>query len=167
MSRNKQLFQEVFDQHFEDVYSYVAYRLSPDREAARDVTQDVFLAAIECWPSYRGEGTVLSWLRGIARLKVADVLRLRYEQKSPQETLPLTEIAAPAASPDIEQAETLAGALALLPCDEVELLEEKYLEGLSVREIAAKHARSEKAIESALSRAREHLRDKFHRLASE
>ncbi len=69
--------EAVFDRHFDDVYGYVAYRLAPDLEAARDVTQEVFLAALRSWASYRGDGAVVSWLRAIARRKVADHLRLR------------------------------------------------------------------------------------------
>ena len=72
-----QSFQSVFDRWFGEVYGYVAYRLAPDRDAAQDVTKEVFLAAWKSWDSYRGDGVVLSWLRGIARRKVADYLRAR------------------------------------------------------------------------------------------
>ena len=49
-------FEDIFDQHFQDVYSYVAYRLAPDREVARDLTQEVFLAALEALPKFRSAG---------------------------------------------------------------------------------------------------------------
>ena len=58
--------QGAFEKHFADGYGYVAYRLAPDFQAAEEVTQEVFLAALESWSSYRGDGTVLSWLRAIS-----------------------------------------------------------------------------------------------------
>lgn len=47
-------FQSVFDRYFGEVYGYVAYRLAPDRDAAQDITQEVFLAAWQRWDAYRG-----------------------------------------------------------------------------------------------------------------
>ena len=47
-----------------------------------------------------------------------------------------------------------------------ELLEEKYMDGLSVREMAERRRTSEKAIESALTRARAKFREVFHALTN-
>ncbi|MFH1267502.1 MAG: sigma factor-like helix-turn-helix DNA-binding protein, partial [Planctomycetota bacterium] len=58
----------------------------------------------------------------------------------------------------------LGQAMRTLPQEYVDLLEEKYLDGLSVRQMAQKRARTEKAIESALSRARQMLTEAFLRL---
>jgi RNA polymerase sigma-70 factor, ECF subfamily len=167
MPHNTNSMEEVFDRHFDDVYGYVAYRLAPDREAAQDVTQEVFLAAIECWASYRGEGSLLSWLRGIACRKVADRLRLRYQQQRQADPIELAQLATASYESASERASFLAQAMATLPSDYVELLEEKYLDRLTVRQMGEKHARTDKAIESALSRAREMLRQKLHGLTCE
>ena len=159
---NVESFQSVFDRYFGEVYGYVAYRLAPDRDAAQDVTQEVFLAAWQRWDTYRGDGPVLSWLRGIARRKVADQLREKVNGPCSAE---LTGLAAATGSGEAqERALLLAQAMRLLPAECVELLEEKYLEGFSVRQMAEKRARTEKAIESALSRARDLLRTTFQRL---
>jgi RNA polymerase sigma-70 factor (ECF subfamily) len=163
MPRDLDSLEAVFDRHFDDVYGYVAYRLAPDRQAAEDVTQEVFLAAIENWSSYRGDGAVLSWLRGIARNLVADRLKLRYGTDRRTEQCDLSQLAA-AGSHVAPYINALAEVMASLPAEMVELLEEKYLEGLSVRQMAERHARTEKAIESALSRARASMRDAFLRL---
>jgi RNA polymerase sigma-70 factor, ECF subfamily len=157
-------FRSVFDRWFGDVYGYVAYRLAPDRDAAQDVTQDVFLAAYQSWESYRGDGPLLSWLRGIARRKVADHLRVRAERRATVAPGGLADRAISDQSSPDEQSLLLAQSMRMLPPEHVELLEEKYLEGLTVRQIAAKRARTEKAIESALSRARDMLRRTFQRL---
>jgi RNA polymerase sigma-70 factor, ECF subfamily len=164
---NVESFQSVFDRCFGEVYGYVAYRLAPDREAAQDVTQDVFLAAWQSWGSYRGDGMVLSWLRGIARRKVADYLRVKIRGRSLAETEGLADPAQSSLASAEERSLLLAQVMRLLPAEYVELLEEKYLEGLAVRQIAERRGRTEKAIESALSRARDMLRTNFQRLQSQ
>ena len=154
----------AFDRHFGDVYGYVAYRLAPDSEASQEVTQEVFLAALQSWESYRGAGSVLSWLRAIARCKVADHLRLHTRHKGRTDSRDLTELVAPSLHEPLDRVVLLAQAMRSLPTESVELLEEKYLEGLSIRQMARTRARSEKSVESALSRAREMLRDRLVRL---
>ena len=161
---NSESIEAIFDRHFDDVYGFVAYRLSPDLEAAQDVTQEVLLAAVRGWASYRGDATVLSWLRGIARRKVADHLRLRGGRDCQANMDALSELASASDVGPKERASILAQVIRTLPPESIELLEEKYLDGLSVRQMAQKRARTEKAIESALSRARETLRNTFLRL---
>ena len=162
--RDVESFQSVFDRCFGEVYGYVAYRLSPDRDAAQDVTQEVFLAAWQNWDAYRGDGLVLSWLRGIARRKVADHLRMKISQHRPAAAEGLAGVAASSPTPPEEHSLLLAQVMRVLPPECVELLEEKYLEGLSIRQMAEKRARTEKALESALSRARDVFRSTFQRL---
>jgi len=161
---NMASFQSVFDRCFGEIYSYVAYRLAPDCDAAQDVTQEVFLAAFERWNSYRGDGTVLSWLRGIARRKVADHLRAKIRGHCPLEMQIHADSAAASQPGHEERWLLLAQVMRSLPEDYVELLEEKYMEGLSVLQIAQKWDKTEKSVESALSRARNMLRNNFQRL---
>jgi RNA polymerase sigma-70 factor (ECF subfamily) len=159
-----QSLEAIFDRYFGDVYGYVAYRLAPDLEPAGDVTQEVFLAALRSWASYRGDGTVLAWLRAIARRKVADHLRIRRGRDCQADMDVLSQSAAARDVGPQKRALTLAQVMGTLRTEYVELLEEKYLEGLSVRQMAQRHARTEKAIESALSRARQMLKKTFLRL---
>ncbi len=160
---NVEGFQSVFDRCFSEIYGYVAYRLAPDRDAARDVTQEVFLAAWQSWGSYRADAPVLSWLRGIARRKVADHLRVTVRRRYATEAEDLVDPATSDRSHPDERLLLLAQVMRLIPPEYVELLEEKYLEGLAVRQMAQKRDRTEKSIESALSRAREMLRSTFQR----
>jgi len=156
-------FKAVFERHFDEVYGYVAYRVAPDLEEARDLTQEVFLAALKSWDTYRGDASPLTWLRSIARRKVADHLTARAQQNSARGATSLTNLTNGHTNLD-ERAAILSRAMRKLPLDRVELLEEKYLEGRSVREIAKQRGITEKAVESALSRARGALRDLFLRL---
>ena len=161
---NVEGFQSVFDRCFGEVYGYVAYRLAPDQDAAQDITQEVFLAAWQSWGSYRADAPVLSWLRGIARRKVADHLRVTIRRREAGEAEDVVDPATLAQSRADERSLLLAQVMRLLPPEYVELLEEKYLEGFAVRRMARKRHRTMKSIESALSRAREMLRSTFQRL---
>src|SRR5579871_2351849 len=62
-----------------DVYHYVARRV-PQQEA-EDITAEVFPAAFEALPRFRGDGGPRAWLLGIARRKVADALRRRSRRR--------------------------------------------------------------------------------------
>ncbi len=156
-------FEQVFDQHFEQVYSYVAYRVSPDREAAKDLAQEVFLAALKSWNSYRGDGPALSWLRSIARNKVADHFR-KLAAGSSLAKIDLDQFAdgfTSSASGRQDRAALVSLIIRRLPHDYAELLEQKYQEGLSVKQIARLRKTTEKAVASALTRARDSFRKIF------
>jgi RNA polymerase sigma-70 factor (ECF subfamily) len=154
-------FEAVYDRHFGQVFGYVAYRLSPDLDAAKDVTQEVFVAAMDRWDSYRGEGTPLAWLRGIARRKISDHLQGRLERARTLDPATLSQLATSSQTSVEDRAMVLAHVMRALPKKQAELLEEKYLEGLSVRQIAQARGMTEKAVECALSRARDALRQRF------
>jgi len=57
-----------------DVWRYVAY-LSADRQAADDLTQEVFLRAIAALPRFQGRSSARTWILSIARRTVVDSLR--------------------------------------------------------------------------------------------
>lgn len=152
----------AFEQHFDDVYGYIACRLAPDLAAAADITQEVFLAAVKGWKGYRRDGSPLTWLRAIARHKVADHLRDRPARR-PQVDVETLSAAEGRAGPE-ERPVLIARVMRSLPAGYAELLEEKYLEGLSVGQIARHRGSSEKAVESALTRARRAFRESFLKL---
>jgi RNA polymerase sigma-70 factor (ECF subfamily) len=156
-------FEAVFEKHFADIYGYLAFRLAPRIEDARDLTQDVFVAGLKGWETFRGDSTPLQWLRAIARRKVADYFRRRPESISVETILPSYTSAGPD-SPAVERAEKLAIVMRSIPDEFRELLEEKYLDGVSVREMARRRGKTEKAVESALGRARATVREKYRQV---
>lgn len=156
-------FDQIFDRYFEQVYSYVAYRVAGDSQAAEDITQEVFLAALKALPDFRGDGSALTWLRSIVRNKVADHFRIQGSFEPRPTDQKLAEVESHG-SEQQEQAVLVSLAIRQLPEGYAELLEEKYLERLSVKEIARRKKMTEKAVESALSRAREAFRRIFQRL---
>jgi len=55
----------LYDAHVERVYR-LAFRLTGDGDAARDVTQDTFIRAFDRLADFRGESAFGSWLHTIA-----------------------------------------------------------------------------------------------------
>ncbi|MGE5609153.1 MAG: RNA polymerase sigma factor [Bacillota bacterium] len=158
--------EAVFERYFERVYAYVAYRVVPDREAARDITQEVFLAAFKAWGEFRGESTALTWLRGIARNKVAGYFRAMAVRRGVgmEGVEGIVAEGEQGMSERQERAMLVSRVMRELAGNYGELLEEKYLEGMAVKEMAEKRGMSEKAVESALTRAREAFRQAYQRL---
>ena len=62
-------------------YRHVYRSLDERHEDAEEVTQDTFLGAISLAETYDGSCSVLTWLCGIARLRIADFLRKEGRQK--------------------------------------------------------------------------------------
>lgn len=144
---------------------YVHSRLAPRVDLVDDVVQDVFLAAWENLHTYRRSSSLQSWLIGIARNKVKD-----YYRASLREPYPLVDTAkegatAKIAPPGID--DYLDKELARIKIRRVlNELPEKYRAMLiwrywgecSVKTLAARIGKTEKATERLLARARDQFR---------
>jgi len=166
-------FRDLFDRFFPRLYRFALARVPRDPEAARDIVQQTFCQAIERLDTYRGEAALYTWFCQICRNAVADHYRRNSRSAGrvvlledlPDARAILESLAAPEADePETgamrEQVHRLVEAtLDALPGRYGEALEWKYIDGLSVREIAARMALGEKATESLLTRARESFRE--------
>lgn len=170
---DEEAFRDLFDRFFPRLYRFALARLPGDPEAARDLVQQTFCQAIERLDTYRGEAALYTWFCQICRNAIADHYRrsdrgtgrMVLLEDLPNARAVLESIAAPAADePEAgvqrEQVSRLVAAiLDALPDRYGQVLEWKYLDGLSVREIAARLTLGEKAAESLLTRARESFRE--------
>jgi len=154
----------LYRRYLPSVWRYAFAHLLGDTSAAEDVVGETFLAAVRQIGRLRPEGGSLAgWLIGIARHKVGDIRRRRARIRTGLEAhrdQPATGRDANPAAP-LESAETraqVAEALDTLPAEQRTALEWKYLERLSVREIAHRLGRTEKAAETILYRARKAFR---------
>jgi RNA polymerase sigma-70 factor (ECF subfamily) len=73
------------DRFADELYSYARWKVS-DNEAARDLVQDTFLAAVRNLPNFRGDSSERTWLFAILKNKILDFYRSRYK-KAPSESL--------------------------------------------------------------------------------
>lgn len=59
-----------------------AIYLTSDNEEAKDIIQNVFLAAYSGYQSYKGNSSAKTWLHSILKNKVADYYRQKYKKPS-------------------------------------------------------------------------------------
>lgn len=166
-------FRDLFDRFFPRLYRFALARVPGDPDTARDIVQQTFCRAIERLDTYRGEATLFTWFCQICRNLVADHYRRNSRSGSrvvlledlPDARAVLESLAAPEADePETgvlrEQVHRIVEAtLDALPGRYGEALEWKYIDGLSVHEIAQRLSLGEKAAESLLTRARESFRE--------
>lgn len=149
-------FRAWYDEALPHVFRYLYHRCGRDKDLAEELTQGTFASAVSSHGSFAG-GESIAWVVGIARHRLVDhyralerrergLGRLRAERARP------VWIGAP------EFDDGLATALAGLPPAQRAAIVLRYLDDLPVREVARLLDRSEGAIESLLSRARETLR---------
>ena len=84
---DQEAFAQLYEKHFDRIYRYVALKIG-DKVEAEDMTQQVFLNALQSISSFRWKGTPFSaWLFRIAHNQAVDYLR----KKAKQATVPLDE----------------------------------------------------------------------------
>jgi RNA polymerase sigma-70 factor (ECF subfamily) len=174
-------WRACYDDYSEVVWRTVARAMGPYCSEIADVVQETFLAAAKSVHTFHADrGTLGHWLQGIARLQVAlhyrregRHSRLRRAMNSLIETDwridPgwLQEQADRADSPPEEELETaetatlIRAALTELPPDYELLLIARYLDDVSVEELARREETTEVAIRSKLARARRALKEVF------
>ena len=78
--RDQKAFAELYEEHFDRIYRYVALRIG-DKTEAEDMTQQVFLKALQSISSFKWQGIPFAaWLFRIAHNQVVDYLRKKNKQ---------------------------------------------------------------------------------------
>ena len=180
LSGDERAFDTFFETHFPPLYRFVLARTDRDEDAAEEIVQTVLSRAVSKLPTFRGEATLFTWMCTFCRHEIAayygrvrrappttSLLEDRPEVRAALESL----AGGRATGPDgaLERSETarlVHVALDRLPGRYGDALEWKYVDGLSVAEIASRLAVSPKAAESMLTRAREAFRDAFGTLVA-
>ena len=84
---DQEALTQLYEDNFDKIYRYVALKIG-DKIEAEDMTQQVFLHALQSISSFRWRGIPFSaWLFRIAHNQVVDYLR----RKAKQATVPLDE----------------------------------------------------------------------------
>ncbi|HYM23941.1 MAG TPA: sigma-70 family RNA polymerase sigma factor [Vicinamibacterales bacterium] len=158
--RDPSRFAELYDRHFDRVYGFVLGRLR-SRDAAEDVTAEVFHKALAALPSFELRGAPFgAWLIRIAANAVVDRARSggREIAGASASREPAVDAAADA---DLERAEEharLQRFVEELPDDQRRVVVERFVNERSVREVAALIGRSEGAVKQLQLRALHALR---------
>lgn len=162
--RSEAEFRAFYDLVLPRVYGYLVPRCGGDRTIAEELTQETFVAAIRDPHSFDGRADPTTWLIGIARHKLLDHYRRREREERRHFRLVVRELTM---DPDAnawhstdERAE-ITRILASMPTMQQAVLVLHYGDGIPIREVAARLSKSEMAIESLMSRARETFRKAY------
>jgi RNA polymerase sigma-70 factor (ECF subfamily) len=154
-------FDELVAEHQERV-ARLCYRLLGWQADVDDAVQDVFMAVLRSLPKFRGESSVSTWITRIAvntcrshgrrrRLRIFSSLRESPEppiaQSAEHELL------------DRERFERVRAAIRRLPAKYRETVVLRYLEELSVSDVAGVLGLGKNVVEVRLNRARKFLKE--------
>ena len=179
LGNNQQAFDRFFNEFFPRLYRFVLTRVAGNHDAAQELCQQTLIRGIQRFSSYRGEAALFTWLCQIARHGIsdwwtrqnADAQRLVFIEDDALVRAAVETLRTPArqqperARLDAEVSRLVQVALDQLPVHYGTVLEWKYLDGLSVAEVAQRLDQPFLATQSLLVRARDAFREVFAVLA--
>jgi RNA polymerase sigma-70 factor (ECF subfamily) len=169
-------FEAFGARYFQALYRFTSARLQGDRDLTRELVQTAVTKALAKLDSYRGEASLLTWLCACCRNEI--LMHFRRRQTAPAEVELDEELdsvpgldAQRSGDPEAvllkqETAHLVHVALDGLPDHYARALEWKYVDRLSVNEIAWRLRMRPKAAESLLTRARQAFRASYESLGA-
>lgn len=178
LAGDERAFDRFFEDNFARLYRFAIVRLSDDPEGAREVVQITLSRAVRKIHTYRAESAMFTWLCAICRNEISDWLSRqgRYREHIvlvedlPEVQAAVDSLQAPLQdSPErhyqrVEALRLIQVALDRLPVKYGNVLEWKYVEGHSVKEIAARLELGTEATQSLLARAKRAFADVYSTL---
>jgi RNA polymerase sigma-70 factor (ECF subfamily) len=177
---DERAFEYFVDEYYPRLYRFAYSRVDRDPDAAQDVVQNTFTNVIRKIGNYRGEAALFTWICSFCRFEIAAHWRSKGKRShevelvedSRQARAALESLSAMSTGNGSrfekeELARMVWAVLDHLPVRYGNALQWKYIQGFSVREIAARLGASSKAAESLLTRARQAFRDGFTAVAGD
>jgi RNA polymerase sigma-70 factor (ECF subfamily) len=152
--RDPARFADLYEIYFDRVYAYISRRVN-DRAEAEDLTSQVFHDALANLRRFEWRGAPFaSWLYRMAANAIADRFERLARERKIDPPLEIEEA-------DQEEAQDLAKLFALvreLPGDQRTVVEMRFAEDKTIREVAESLGRSEGAVKQLQFRGLENLR---------
>lgn len=155
LAGDEEAFATLFNQHRKQVY-HQCLRMVADQEIAEDLTQETFVKAYRHLAEFRKQARFSTWLYTIARREALNFLK-----KQKQEVL-FDETASEGVADTLPMGDAVEKGLSLLTEKQREVFRLFEMEGLSVKEIAAKLGIPSGTVRSRLFYARQRLRNFFN-----
>lgn len=155
-------YRLFYDEYYDRLRRYLLVVTAGNEDATRDALQSALLRVVKHIRKFSNENEFWSWLTVLAKTAFFDQTRKRKRYWSFLERFTrhteIEESIETHADSDGQLLALLEQILTTLPADEKQLIQSKYLESASVREIAEEFQTTEKAVESRLSRIRRKLK---------
>ena len=152
-------FGDLYERHFDRVYAFIARRVG-NRDSAQDLTADVFHRALANIGKYESRGVPFgAWLFRIAANAIAD----KWKHAAKEAGNPAPE-EFDAGEIDLDAAEhraQLFQSVRKLPADQRRVIQMRFAEEKSIRDIAQALRKTEGAIKQLQFRALQNLRDRM------
>jgi RNA polymerase sigma-70 factor (ECF subfamily) len=148
-------FGSLFDHYHLPIYRYIASRVHRPADA-EDLTQLVFVKALEALPRYESRGIPFGgWLFRLARNTVIDHVRTRHEHVALDAAAihAETDAGPEAVSVAHQQLDEVAAALAALTDEQRDAIALRFFAGLSAREAAEVMGKQEGTVRGLQFRA--------------
>jgi RNA polymerase sigma-70 factor, ECF subfamily len=156
-------FGDLYERHFARVYPFIVRRVR-DRDAAEELTAEVFHRALAHLPAYAPRAAFGAWLFRIARNALVD--RAKHAAREVVDSDSMPDVGSgPDADDDLVRVEELARLFRFvdeLPSDQRAVIVDRFVDERSIRETAARLGRSEGAVKQLQLRAIETLRTRMH-----
>ena len=147
-------FAELYDRYVERVYAFVSRR-TRDRATAEDITSEVFQHALAHLHQFEWRGVAFgAWLFRIASNAITD----RWRQDGRDSQQPPADVPDTSEHDDLERRLILFQLVERLPGVQRQVIQMRFGEDKSIREIAVALDRSEGAVKQLQLRALENLR---------
>jgi RNA polymerase sigma-70 factor (ECF subfamily) len=147
---NQSAFTQLYNEHVDKIYRYIYFRVN-SRADAEDLTQEVFIKALEAIGSYKWRGVhFTSWLFRIAHNQMVDHFRKQPKQKrAALEEVVVVSTEDPVAMTDRKlEIEELSQALKKLPAAQREVVSLRFIAGLPIAEVARTLGKSEGTVKA-------------------
>lgn len=147
-------FAELYDRYVARVYAYVSRR-TPHRAEAEDTTSDVFQQALAHLGQFEWRGVpFVAWLYRIA----ANAIRDRRRREKRQDPDPSSVMPDTHELEELERRVIVSQLVDRLPHVQRQVIEMRFMDEKSIRDIAEALGRSEGAVKQLQLRALENLR---------
>jgi RNA polymerase sigma-70 factor (ECF subfamily) len=159
-------FREFHAVYFDRLYQFLLVVARGQEDEAQEALQQTFLRVVRYARVFESEEVFWSWLKALARSAARDAGRKQQRYWALLRKFALfrrTETQAPEAPEEESLRAALEESLEALDAADRRLIEGKYLQGATVKELGAQMGLTEKAVESRLVRLRQQLRERLVR----
>jgi len=161
---DEEAFREFHAQYFTRLHRFLLVVARGNDQEAQDALQETLLSVVRYAREFADEETFWCWLKVVARSAARDGGRKRRRYFALLERFALgrsEDVHSAQPSEDDALRSALADVLDELAPDDRQLVEGKYLEGATVKELSATIGSTDKAVESRLLRLRRLLRERL------
>ena len=166
LQNNKKAVRGFYKAYQNRLLNFILRKVS-NRKDAEEILQDIFVSALDSLPLFSYKSSLFTWLCAIARHEIVDFYRRKKLKTIIFSRLPfLKKIVDRALGPELAMQEKEAKQRILKTFRNLsegysQILRLKYIEGLTMAQIALKLGKTVKAVESRLFRARLAFREQY------